>query len=113
MPDTSALLPVLLPEVANRMGHLPVVEPAEEIRLQLMTLLNTVISRTPSAALQQYTAELSASLCRGLEDSYHEIKKVASADVSSLAGKAGQHGLDSTAEKLLQVRGATAAWMQS
>ena len=43
VPDFSAALPVLLPEVLRRMGHLPVVEPAEEARLLLTQLVSSIV----------------------------------------------------------------------
>ena len=43
--DISPIMPVLMPELVKRMGHLPVVEPAEEIRLQLAELARAVVGR--------------------------------------------------------------------
>ena len=45
VPDFSAVLPVLMPEVVKRMGHLPVVEPAEEARLLLAGLVTAILQR--------------------------------------------------------------------
>ena len=43
--DLSASLPALMPELVRRMGHLPVIEPAEEVRLQLAGLVSVVVQR--------------------------------------------------------------------
>ena len=43
VPDFSAALPVLLPELLKRMGHAPVVEPAEEVRLMLAGLVSAIV----------------------------------------------------------------------
>jgi dynein assembly factor 5 len=43
VPDFSAALPVLVPELMRRMGHLPVVEPAEEVRLLLSGLVSAIV----------------------------------------------------------------------
>ena len=43
--DLSASLPALMPEVVRRMGHLPVTEPAEEVRLQLAGLVSVIVQR--------------------------------------------------------------------
>jgi nickel-dependent lactate racemase len=45
VPDFSPTLPALVPEILRRMGHLPVVEPAEEVRLLLAELVSTIITR--------------------------------------------------------------------
>ena len=43
--DVAPILPVLMPELLRRMGHLPVEEPAEEIRLQLAELARALVGR--------------------------------------------------------------------
>ena len=45
VPDLSAVLPALMPEVLRRMGHMPVVEPAEEVRLLLTGLVTAIVQR--------------------------------------------------------------------
>lgn len=44
-PDVAPLLPALLPALVRRYGQLPVQEPAEEIRLQIVDLVALVVSR--------------------------------------------------------------------
>lgn len=44
--DPGALLPGLLPHLVVRMGHIPVQEPAEEVRLAGLQLLEVIISKT-------------------------------------------------------------------
>ena len=51
--DFSAALPVLMPEVVRRMGHLPVVEPAEEVRLHLTGLVAVVVQRWACARVKR------------------------------------------------------------
>lgn len=62
--DLSPLLPVLMPELLKRMGHLPVVEPAEEIRLGLAQLVAAVVERSDPKLLAPYTVDLCTFLCR-------------------------------------------------
>jgi hypothetical protein len=43
--DPGALLPGLLPQMVLRMGQLPVQEPAEEVRLAGLQLLEALVSK--------------------------------------------------------------------
>lgn len=62
--DLSPLLPVLMPELLKRMGHLPVVEPAEEIRLSLAQLVAAIVERAEPRITATYAADLCMFLCR-------------------------------------------------
>ncbi|KAG1655968.1 hypothetical protein FOA52_009395 [Chlamydomonas sp. UWO 241] len=101
VPDFSAVLPVLMPEVVRRMGNLPVVEPAEEVRLLLTTLVAAVVARADEPTLSAYGADLCTFLLRAFEDGYHEIKKAACACCVSLAGRAPPGVVEASSEKLL------------
>ncbi len=45
VPDPGVLLPGLLPQLVARMGRLPVVEPAEEVRLVGLQLLEVLVGK--------------------------------------------------------------------
>lgn len=53
-----------MPELVKRMGHLPVVEPAEEIRLGLAQLVAAVVERSPPQLLTAFAGDLCMFLCR-------------------------------------------------
>ncbi|GAX72982.1 hypothetical protein CEUSTIGMA_g434.t1 [Chlamydomonas eustigma] len=101
-PDFSPTLPALVPEILRRMGHLPVVEPAEEVRLLLAELVSTIITRSSTETLKSYAGDLCTFLLRALEDGFHDIKKVACACITSLTRKVPAVALEAHAEKLLQ-----------
>lgn len=64
MSDLAPLLPVLMPELLRRMGHLPVVEPAEEVRLGLAGLVACLVERCDKRLLAAYTGDVCVLLCR-------------------------------------------------
>jgi len=100
--DFGPALPVLVPELVRRMGQLPVVEPSEEVRLQLAELVSTLVSRVEAQVLASYSSELSTFLCRAFEDGYHDIKKAACTCLCALSAKVRAEALEPHAEKLLQ-----------
>lgn len=114
--DVSPLLPALLPELVKRMGTLPVVEPSEEIRLEISTLISEIISRADARSLGSFCGELCTILARCLEDGYHEIKKAGCTAVVTLCARAPAGSVGTHAERLLQVRDVmheVCAWMQA
>lgn len=46
--DPGSVLPGLLPQMVDRMGRVPVQEPAEEVRLAGLQLLEAIVSKTPA-----------------------------------------------------------------
>ena len=74
LPQPEALLVPLVPAMAARMGHLPVQETSEEVKLQLQGLLRCLASRAGHhmGPVADHVARL---ICRALEDPFHEIKK--------------------------------------
>lgn len=96
MADFQPLMPGVVRALAARMavGQLTsLVEPSEEVRLQIMTFTRSTLvpaaaQQLHSASQQQhsaYCADLAAMCARGVDDSYHEVRKAACAAVSALA----------------------------
>eukprot|EP00898_Chlorokybus_atmophyticus_P003699 jgi/Chlat1/432/Chrsp103S00944 len=75
MPSVEMLLPAVMPVIRQRMGSTPVLEPSEEIRLQLMQLVGDVLPKRDAGALQGFMDDVASIMCRSLLDTYHEIKK--------------------------------------
>lgn len=70
---------LVIPVIAQRMGHLPLVESSEEIRLQMMNFIcSGCIERCSEGTLKHVAQELTEVLCISLGDQFHEIKKGAS-----------------------------------
>ncbi|KAG2432604.1 hypothetical protein HXX76_008944 [Chlamydomonas incerta] len=98
----AALLPDVVPEMARRFGALPVQEPAEEVRLQIMQLAALLLDAAPPAALTRFAPELGAVLCRGLEDGFPDIKKAACCCIESACRRLPfGEALEPAAERLL------------
>ncbi|WIA11175.1 hypothetical protein OEZ85_011306 [Tetradesmus obliquus] len=100
--DPGALLPGLLPQMVVRMGQLPLQEPAEEVRLAGLQLLEALISKAATSALTPAVEELSLLLARGCEDAFPDAKKAAAAALVALAGRLPAGALEGQAERLLQ-----------
>lgn len=88
LPDSSALLPELLPALARRYGALPVQEAAEEIRLQIVQLTSLLLSTSQPSHLSRYIPEVASIVCRGLEDGFPDLKKAACTCTEQLAALA-------------------------
>ncbi|XP_057853693.2 uncharacterized protein LOC131063777 isoform X2 [Cryptomeria japonica] len=70
---------LVIPLIAQRMGHLPLIESSEEIRLQMMNFIcSGCIKRCSENTLKLVAQELTQVLCISLGDQFHEIKKGAS-----------------------------------
>lgn len=76
-------------------------ETSEEIRLQIVQFVALAVSKMDSALTARYSDELSAILCRSLEDGFHDIKKAACGCLVALAPVAGAPVLERHAEPLL------------
>jgi hypothetical protein len=100
-PDISDACSRLFPGLAQRMGDLPVAEPSEECRLQVVQLVAALVQHLPAAALAAYRDDLSAIMCRAFEDGYHEIKKQGCTILQQACGKLPAAGLEPQADKLL------------
>ncbi|GAB4823764.1 hypothetical protein N2152v2_010810 [Parachlorella kessleri] len=88
--DISSLLPVLVPALAERMGSLPVEEPSEEMRLLLAQLAAGLAQHHAAAVCGAgLLGGLIQVVCRALEDSYPDIKKVGCTAVATLAVGSG------------------------
>ena len=74
LPQPEALLVPLVPTLAARMGHLPVQETSEEVKLQLQGLLGSLASRA-GQHMGPVAHDVARMICRALEDPFHEIKK--------------------------------------
>ncbi|CAM9284235.1 unnamed protein product, partial [Choristocarpus tenellus] len=74
--DTSALALQVFPMVEARLGVLPFLEPAEEIRAQLLKLCISLLSRESGAA---FGSKVAGSACGtisvALSDSFPEVKR--------------------------------------
>eukprot|EP00798_Chlamydomonas_sp_ICE-L_P021005 gene21005-27864_t len=99
--DLSPVMPALMVELPKLMGHLPVVEPSEEVRLQLTELAAAIVNRKDRALMEPYISELCLLLCRALEDTFHEIKKAACSCTASLAAVVSADSLEPHAERLV------------
>ncbi|KAG2454165.1 hypothetical protein HYH02_001200 [Chlamydomonas schloesseri] len=98
----AALLPDVVPEMARRFGALPVQEPAEEVRLQIIQLAALLLEAAPAAALTRFAPDLEAVLCRGLEDGFPDIKKAACSCIESACRRLPfSEALEPAAERLL------------
>ncbi|KIY93745.1 hypothetical protein MNEG_14215, partial [Monoraphidium neglectum] len=103
VPQLEPLLPPLLGALGARVGQLPPLEPAEELRLQAAALVGRAVERASPSALAAQSGELCGLLAAGLADPYHEIKKSSAAALAVLAGRVEPAVLESHAERLVQV----------
>ncbi|WIA31178.1 hypothetical protein OEZ86_001183 [Tetradesmus obliquus] len=89
-------------QLVARMGQLPLQEPAEEVRLAGLQLLEALVSKAAISALTPAVEELSLLLARGCEDAFPDAKKAAAAALVALAGRLPAGALEGQAERLLQ-----------
>ena len=76
LPDTSLLFQRVVPVLRSRMGSEDVHEPSEELRLWSIQLLRGDIARKCNKSrLQAYIDEIVPIVVKGLDDSFHEVKK--------------------------------------
>lgn len=99
--DVEPLMTPIIPQLITRIGTPPVQEPSEEIRLQIICLLGTLVARAPIHALLNLRSELAMLLSASLEDPYHEIKKSAATCLSQLCQRLPPAALEGAAEQLL------------
>ncbi len=88
LPDSSVLLPELLPALARRYGALPVQEAAEEVCLQIAQLTSLLLSTSQPSHLSRFIPEIASIVCRGLEDGFPDLKKAACTCTEQLAALA-------------------------
>ena len=81
LPEPAALLSALLPAITDRMGDVPVLEPSEEQRLAIIKLIAGPVILRSGQGLLPYLNMIVKVVCRALEDSFHDIKKVGSCHV--------------------------------
>ncbi|GFH10461.1 uncharacterized protein HaLaN_05775, partial [Haematococcus lacustris] len=101
VPDPCPLLPGLVPALLQRMGQLPVQEPAEEVRLSLVRLLAACVDRAPGKELGGHAADFTTVLCRALEDGFPDIKRLACSTCACLAARAPPGSLSPHSGKLV------------
>jgi hypothetical protein len=73
--DVCPFLSVVIPAICDRLGHDDIVEPAEEIRLELVILLVLLIEKCDKSA-SLIANDASFILQHSLLDSYPEVRKV-------------------------------------
>lgn len=106
MDDLYQFLPNLMPFYTARLGQVKVVEPSEEIRLQIIKTLAQVVARTGDS-FSPFVEETVDILGRTCQDSYQDIRKVIRSRSCSLIS-----GIFSTHYQSLQVckEGACFTW---
>ena len=69
-------LPYIIPVAVSRLGGVEIIEPSEEVRLQLVQFVSQVAKRCDGANLPAYLNDFVTILQRTITDPYPEIKKV-------------------------------------
>ncbi|KAG2487828.1 hypothetical protein HYH03_013545 [Edaphochlamys debaryana] len=101
--DVGPALPELVPALAVRCGVLPVQEPAEEVRLQVVELARELLQVAPPDALGRLLSpDLASLLCRGLDDPFPDMKRAAAAGLEAAAARLPPALLAPEAERLLR-----------
>jgi dynein assembly factor 5 len=72
-----------MPVLAARLGTLEIIEPSEELRLNYVTYLSSVVGIC-AAKMAPYLSDMISILQRTLVDPYPEVKKVTYTDVLTL-----------------------------
>ena len=75
IPQPSALLPVLVPALCQRLGVGAAAEPSEEVRLRLVRLL-AALAATAGSTLVPHLPNVTSTICSALSDPFPDIKKV-------------------------------------
>ena len=73
--DVTVYLPLVMPVLAARLGTPEITEPSEELRLNYVTYLSSVVSIC-AAKMAPYLGDMISILQRTLVDPYPEVKKV-------------------------------------
>lgn len=73
--DLYQFLPSLMPFYTVRLAQITVVEPSEEIRLQMMKILNQLVLKT-SESFTPFVEDTVHVLTRTCQDSFQDIRKV-------------------------------------
>mmetsp|Transcript_29245 Transcript_29245/g.93541 ORF Transcript_29245/g.93541 Transcript_29245/m.93541 type:complete len:731 (-) Transcript_29245:21-2213(-) len=101
LPDASALLAQVVPAVNQRVGQVPVQEPSEELRLQLVAMVGGPLARSAGgAAMGKFMDDISLILQRALQDAFHEVKKAACKAVEALCATCPLNALQPHAQIL-------------
>ncbi|XP_052819381.1 dynein axonemal assembly factor 5-like [Mya arenaria] len=82
--DPEEYLPYVMPVMVQRLGQQDIVEPSEEIRLQLVTFMHEILERS-GKELSVYLDDLIKILQKTLIDPYSEVKKVSCQCVTTVA----------------------------
>jgi len=93
-------LPYVVPALVDRLGAKDVVEPCEEIRLQLVDILIDIVEKVGNR-VAPYIDDLVKILCRTLVDPFPEAKK-RSCVLASLVAKAAPAYFQSASERLIE-----------
>lgn len=99
VPDASEFLPYMIPVFVQRLGQQDIVEPSEEIRLNIVTLLSELIPLTKKK-IGAYVDDLVKILQRTIVDPYPEVKKE-SCRCASLLAKATPESFHMQSENLI------------
>uniref|UniRef100_UPI00358E37B4 dynein axonemal assembly factor 5-like isoform X1 n=1 Tax=Myxine glutinosa TaxID=7769 RepID=UPI00358E37B4 len=90
LPRSQDDLPLLVPTLSRRLSPLKPVEPAEELRLELMRLLSRLVAlRGPD--LGPYVGDFVTALSRCMLDPFAEVKKEACRCATNLANTIPEH----------------------
>ena len=73
--DVSVYLPLVMPVLAARLGTPEITEPSEELRLNYVTYLSSIVGIC-AAKMAPYLGDMISILQRTLVDPYPEVKKV-------------------------------------
>lgn len=73
--DTAVLLQHAVPVLRKRMAQANIIEPSEELRLNIVQLLCGPLLKKGGAFLEDYLEEIVPIILKGLDDPFHEVKK--------------------------------------
>ncbi|GBG80246.1 hypothetical protein CBR_g30611 [Chara braunii] len=87
--QVDATLAAIAPKIQTRIGCVPTIEPSEELRLQMVTLLGDELLRKCSPGpIAEVAESIIKVLCQSLADPFHEIRKATCRAVAVLAQRA-------------------------
>ncbi|CAL8081950.1 unnamed protein product [Calicophoron daubneyi] len=99
VPSVSVILPSLLPALTKRLGQKEVVEPSEELRLETLRLLKTVLDK--SVDVNPYVDDYLSILRVTISDAFHEVKKLSCVIAQELASRKS-HRFYQTSEIIIE-----------
>ncbi len=98
--DVSEFLPMTMPVLVQRLGQHEVIEPSEELRLEMIQLLSKLV-RLCQQKMSIYLDDVIRILQRGILDPYSEVKKE-SCRCSSLMARATKGHFHMQSEHLIK-----------